>query len=114
MFRTQERGGNQDSAKEKAGSGPQFQVCPQLQHDHSNRRAVAEDVVLGALVAFHKSHPPTSAGGALTTSGSETATIEGYPSFIPILGMGNDDTASPNLISRLMVVDSFSLIWNPA
>jgi hypothetical protein len=55
-LRTQERGGDQDSAKEKNRSGPQFQVFLQRQHDHGNRYAVAADVALGALVASHKVH----------------------------------------------------------
>jgi hypothetical protein len=54
--RTQKRDGNQNSAKEKNRSGPQFQVCHQCQHDHGNRHTVAEDVVLGALVASRKAH----------------------------------------------------------
>src|ERR1019366_7504344 len=56
-LRTQERGGNQDSAKGKNRSGPQFQVCLQLQHANDNRHAVAKDVVIGTLVASRNSRP---------------------------------------------------------
>lgn len=48
-----------------------------------------------------------------TTSGSSTATLTGFPSMIPLVMMGNDDTAAPTSDSRMMVIDFFSLIWNP-
>jgi hypothetical protein len=47
-----------------------------------------------------------------TLSGSETATLKGYPSMVPLFMMGNDDTATPTFNSRMIVVDYFELIWN--
>lgn len=47
------------------------------------------------------------------TSGAGTATLTGYPSWIPGIWMGNDDTMSPTLNNMMMVVDFFSFIWNP-
>ena len=49
----------------------------------------------------------------ITTSGSHNATITGFPSMTPFFMMGNDDTLSPTINSRMVVVDYFSLIWNP-
>lgn len=51
---------------------------------------------------------------AVIVGASETGTISGYPSFIPIFMMGNDDTATPPADVRGMFVSYFSLIWNPS
>jgi hypothetical protein len=55
-----------------------------------------------------------NAPGVTILSGTETGTISGYPSFIPVFMMGNDDTVSPTLNERAIFVNYFSLIWNPS
>lgn len=42
-----------------------------------------------------------------------SATISGYPAWIPTFWFGNDDTASPTGNSICYYVDFFSFIWNP-
>jgi hypothetical protein len=49
----------------------------------------------------------------ISTSGSGTATLTGFPAMIPLFMMGNDDTSSPTLNERMIVVDFFDLTWNP-
>jgi hypothetical protein len=51
--------------------------------------------------------------GVADTSGTGMGTVTGYPSWIPGIWMGNDDTASPTANNMMMVVDFFSFIWNP-
>jgi hypothetical protein len=53
------------------------------------------------------------ASGVANTTGSGMATVTGYPSWIPGIWMGNDDTVSPTANNMMMVVDFFSFIWNP-
>ena len=43
-----------------------------------------------------------------------TATLSGYPAWIPTFWFGNDDTASPSANTIWYYVDFFSFIWNPA
>lgn len=54
------------------------------------------------------------APGVSIVGATENGTISGYPSFIPVFMMGNDDTVSPTGGERAMIVNYFSLIWNPA
>ena len=42
-----------------------------------------------------------------------TATLSGYPAWIPTFWFGNDDTASPTIYTITYAVDFFSFIWNP-
>ena len=51
--------------------------------------------------------------GAAGAIGSGIATVTGYPSWIPGVWMGNDDTAAPTSNNIMMVIDFFSFIWNP-
>jgi len=53
---------------------------------------------------------PVSAGSGSDSSG---VTISGYPAVVPVVILGNDDTASPTYESMGIQVDYFSLVWNP-
>jgi hypothetical protein len=44
----------------------------------------------------------------------QAGTLSGFPSLIPIFMMGNDDTASPSGLNRLMIVDFWSMNWSPS
>lgn len=50
----------------------------------------------------------------VSSFGSEAATLEGFPTFIPLFMAGNDDTSTPTASTWLFAVDYFSMIWNPA
>lgn len=47
------------------------------------------------------------------TGSSGTATITGYPSYIPCIVLGNDDNGTSFTSNMGISVDFFSFIWNP-
>jgi hypothetical protein len=50
---------------------------------------------------------------ATGSSSPTTATMSGYPAWIPVWWLGNDDTASPTANSIGYYLDFFGLLWNP-
>ena len=50
---------------------------------------------------------------ANVNSATGTATLSGYPSFMPVCIMGNDNQSLPTANTMTIAVDFFSFIWNP-
>jgi hypothetical protein len=79
--------------------------------------------ISGFTSVYNGTFPINRAGGStqfllnnpLATGISQptTATISGYPAWIPVWWFGNDDTASPTANSITWYIDFFGFIWNP-
>lgn len=52
--------------------------------------------------------------GTSSGANNDPLTISGLPAYVPIFGMGNDDTASPTANVLSMWCDFYCYLWNPA